>query len=671
MKAGAMCPANGTPPPVTGEFAPQGVDTRGFSKRVHPGDDFFEYANEGWIGATLIPHGFWDFGQTSLLGLTVDGQLKRVIAASVANPGPRGGASQQIGAAYLSFLDTERIERAGLKTVRADLRSMLSTRTSDDIVRWMAKPTSSSIVAINVFPAAGTWRIHLDQQNLTQPMLGLPGRESYERNDGNHAAQRAAYQNYVAGTFRRAGVDNAAARAVRLVALEGRIAATQWDLEKLRDRRANYHPMSVDELAKFAPGFPWRTFLVARGAGQVTDIVLGTDTAMQAQSRVFADTPIDDWRSYLAFHWLQNQIEVLPAEFREASFAFYGQTMSNATIPPARADVALRLVNSAFGPQLGRLYAEHYFSTQARASAGQLIVYLKRAFAERFAAATWLDDATRAEAQAKLANLSVKVGFPKIWRDYSGLTIRRDDAAGNLQRIRAADWNYQLRRFEPNTADEPWYQTPQTIDASYSVLYNALEVPAAFLQPPYFDAHADAAANFGAIGAIIGHEIGHGFDDQGIVYDSRGRLRNGWSEESLWQFHARAQALVDQYNAFSPIEGVHVNGRRTLGENIADLSGVSLSFRAYQLYRGDHPCEGRASYDGLTGEQRFFLAWAQAWRYKAPESAVRFVAEYGYHAPTPYRVNGVVQNLDAWYDAFGVKPGDKLFVPPERRVRIW
>jgi endothelin-converting enzyme/putative endopeptidase len=300
-----------------------------------------------------------------------------------------------------------------------------------------------------------------------------------------------------------------------------------------------------------------------------------------------------------------------------------------------------------------------------------MVDYLRKAFAERLANVSWMDDATRREAQAKLAHFTFKIGYPRIWRDYSGVDIRRDDAAGNLKRIRQADWAYNVRRLSPNLKDEPWYETPQTVDASYSVLYNAIELPGAYLQPPYFDADADPAVNFGAIGAFVGHEMGHGFDDQGIIYDSAGRMRDWWSKDALDQFHARTQALIDQYDAFSPYPGLHVDGARTIGENIADLSGVSLAYRAYHMYLADHPCAGRVSRDGLTGDQRFFMAWAQAWRYEAPESAMRWLIKYNYHAPAQYRVNGVVRNIDAWYDAFGVKPGDALYVPPDQRVRIW
>lgn len=666
------CPAV---PAVTGEFAPQGIDTSTISKTIRPGDDFFAYGNQGWIDRTPIPEGFWDYGQTNLLMATVDARLKTLVEDSAQSGGqgraPRGNAAQQVGDAYAAFLDTSGIERRGLEPFRAGIAAIMGADTRDDLARAMADPASSTLFAINLFPADGQWRVHLDQQNQAQPMLGLFNRDAYEKTDAGSVANRQAYEAYIAGLFERVGIADAKARAAHVVALETRIAVNQWDFNRLRDRKANYHPMTVAELSAYAPGFPWRTYLKARGVGRVSEIVLGTDTAVQAQARLFAATPLDDWRAYIVFHWLQNQIDVMPEAYRQSSWNFYGKTLWHAKAPQARADQARDMVNRALGLQVGHLYADRFVTPETRAAATDMIAYLRRAFAERLEKADWMDAATRAEAQAKLSAMAIKVAYPSIWRDYSGLDIRRDDAAGNLRRIWAADWAYQRRRLDPGVRDEPWYETPQTVDASYSVLYNAIELPAAYLQPPYFDAHADPAVNFGAIGAIIGHEMGHGFDDQGIIYDAHGRMRNWWSQGALDTFHARAQALADQYDAFRPYPDIHVDGRRTIGENIADLSGVSLAYRAWQLYLADHPCAGRASLDGLSGEQRFFLSWAQAWRYAAPESAIRYVVANSYHSPTPYRVNGVVQNLDAWYQAFDVKPGDALYRPPESRVRIW
>ena len=656
-------------PPIAGEFGPQGVAVGDLSRTVRPGDDFFKHVNEHWIATTPIPNGYWDYGQTSALAATVDAQVKQLLDASLSTRAPRGSAAQEVGDAYASFLDAAEIGRRGLAPVAGELRRILASRTPAAIARWMADPTSSSLFAINVFPAERRPRVHLDTQNLNQPTVGLWNTVTYRGEDAGAKTALEGYRAYIAATLARAGVGHAQERAARVVALETRIAANLWPFEKLRDRRANYHPMTARELGEYAPGFPWREFLTARGVGDVTDIVLGTDTAVQAQARLFAATPMEDWASYLAFHWLQNQVDVLPEEFGRASWEFFGKTLSNAATQPPRAEIAARLASGALGMQVGRLYADRFVTPRTKSAAEEMIAYLRKALAERLHDAAWMDDATRAEALRKLDRFDFKIAYPRVWRDFSRVRIDRANAAGNLRRLRAADWEYQRRRLDPRVHDEPWFQTPQTVDASYSVLLNAIELPAAFLQPPYFDANADAAANFGAIGAIVGHEMGHAFDDQGVIYDSEGRMRDWWTPATLEEFHRRARGLVDQYSAFEPLPGLHLDGGRTIGENISDLAGVQLALRAYHLYRADHPCD--ESRDGLTGDQRFFTAWAQAWRYRAPESAMRWLVANNPHAPAPYRVNGVVQNIDEWYAAFGIGPADKLYVPPEKRVRLW
>jgi endothelin-converting enzyme/putative endopeptidase len=320
---------------------------------------------------------------------------------------------------------------------------------------------------------------------------------------------------------------------------------------------------------------------------------------------------------------------------------------------------------------VGRLYVERYFSEEGQARAAELFDYLRRAFEEAIATADWMDEATRAEAQSKLAAFKFKIGYPRIWRDYAHVSIRPDDLLGNARRLQEADWSYARSLLVTANDKEVWYQSPQVVNASFSVLFNAVELPAAYLQPPYFDPHADPAVNFGSIGAIIGHEMGHGFDDQGAHFDGRGRIRDWWTEDSRKNFNARTDALVQQYNAYSPIEGLHLNGKLTLGENIGDLTGVSLAYRAYRLYLLEHPELQGTSKDGFTNDQRFFLSWGQTWRYVAPDSAIRYIIENGYHSPAPYRVNGVVRNIDAWYDAFGVTSEQLLYLPPSERVRLW
>jgi endothelin-converting enzyme/putative endopeptidase len=655
-------------------FGNWGIETECISKSVKPGDDFFTYVNEGWIKSTKIPAGYWDYGQTSILGAQTDQHVADIVHTAAKASAPEGDPRRQIGDLYSSFMNADRIEKLGLSPIQSDLNAILAIKTHEEVARWMADPRSSSLVAINAFPDAGNTKrrlVHLDQVNLVQPILGLPRREYYERMDGSFPADRAAYREYIAKVFELAGIDRAAQRAGDVLALETRLASLQWNLEQLRDRKANYHLMPVSELVAYAPGFPWSAFLTARQVGDVHEVVLGTDTAVQAQAKVFRETPVDLWSSYLAFHWIQNQVDYLPSAFQTASFDFYGKRLYNQKEQNPRDQRAVEFVNARMAQAVGRFYVERYFPQESLTRAVELFHYLQRAFKERLATVDWMDEKTRAEAQSKLAAFKFKIGYPREWRNYSHVLIRQDDLIGNARRLQEADWSYTRSLLKGRKSKDVWYESPQTVDASFSVLSNSVELPAAFLQPPFFDPHADPAVNFGSIGAIIGHEMGHGYDDQGAHFDGQGRIRDWWTTDSLQHFKDRTDALVAQYSAFSPIEGLHINGRLTLGENIGDLTGVSLAYRAYQLYLRDHPDKKGIVRDGFTNDQRFFLSWGQTWRYIAPESAIRYIIENGTHSPAPYRVNGVVRNIDAWYDAFGVTPDQKLYLPPSERVKLW
>ena len=650
-----------------------GVETQYISKTVKPGDDFFTYVNQGWVQSTHMPLGFSVFGSFNEVGLRTEEQINAIILGAAKSAGPEGDPRRQISDLYASYMDTARIERLGLAPIRRALEPILRAKSLDDIARLMADPTSSSLVYINVFPDPGNpkrYLVMLDQLNGGYPILGLPGRDYYERGDAAYPRHRAEYIDYIAKTLESAGIDRAAQRAADILALESKLAASQWGLEKLRDRKANYHLMSREELAKYAPGFPWQVFLDARQVGDVREIVLGTDTALQSQAKVFAETPVDVWSSYLAFHWIANQADLLPAAFQVPHFEFYGPRLNGgAQEQRPRENRAVQFVNQKVRDAVGRIYVARYFPARNLARIQELVGYLRRAFAERLSTLDWMDEKTRAQAQAKLATFKFKLGYPPAWRDYSKAHIRSDDVLGNNRRLLQADWEHSRSLLNgPVHRQAEWNESPQTVDASFNPVANAIEVPAAILQAPFFDPLADPAVNFGAIGAVIGHEMGHGFDDQGARFDSAGRLNNWWTEGSAERFKRRTDALVEQYNAVSPMEGIHLNGRQSLGENIGDLTGVTLSYRAYHLYLRDHG--GKPVLDGYTGDQRFFLSFGQQWRVIWTPEALR-AASQGYHPPSQYRVNGVVRNVDAWYDAFNVTSKEKLYLPPNERVRLW
>lgn len=631
-----------------------------------PGDDFYQYADAAEIAAMVIPPDRWDFGQTDVVGDRVADQVRALVKAAAQRTTPRSPEEARVATAYHALLDEATIQRVGLAALKQDLAAITRARSHQDLAVLMADPRSSSLVAFNVFPVQGEWMAYLDTQNHNQPALGLPT-WTYAAQDANATASRDAYARFITDVFALTDIDDGARRASDIIAIETKIAARLWPMERIRDRRANLHVMTVPELESFAPGLPWRAMLEARGLDGINRLNLGTDSAVAGLAQLFSQTPLEIWRSWLAFSWIRNGVDVAPAPLRDAQWRFAAGASDRPR--PSREVEATEFVKRRLPMETGRLYVEGYVPQGTREEVGVLLGYLKQAMAERLRGADWLDAASRAEALAKLDAMGMKAVAPRVWPSWPGAPLRPDDAAGNLDKLLRRDWAMQHARLASAEArTEVWYQAPQIVDASYSVLFNKIEVPAAILQAPYFSTDAHPAANFGAIGAIVGHEMGHGFDDQGILYDSKGVLRDWVSTRSQAGFASRAGRLVEQYGAFEPLPGLKLNGRRTLGENIADLSGVSLSLRAYQLYRADHP-------DPASDERKalrvFFLSWARIWAYKAPESAIRHIVANSYYPPAPYRVNGVVRNLDTWYDAFDVQPGDALYLPPKDRVRLW
>lgn len=627
-----------------------------------PGDDFYRFANAADIEAMVIPPDRWDYGQTDIAGARVEKHIAELVRTAVS----RSPEEARVAAVHRAMLDEAAIERDALASLKHDLAAFERARTHGDLAVLMADPRSSSLVAFNVFPVQGEWMPYVDTYNHNQPALGLATWQ-YSAEDENGIATREAYARLIAELLTLTGFDDGARRAGEVLAIEKAIAARYWSFERLRDRRANLHVMTVEELETFAPGLPWRAMLEARGVGGAARLNLGTDSAVAALAEFFAATPVDTWRSWLAFSWIRNSIDALPAALRDANWRFNSRG-GNAERPP-REKAAIQFITRRMPMEIGRLYVDGHVLAGTREQAEMLVGYLKRAMRERLESTDWLDPASRAEAIAKLDAMRLKAVAPQSWPEWQGAELRADDAYGNLGKLAQRDWSNQRDRLtDAEARTQYWYQAPHAVDASYSVLFNTIEIPAAILQPPYFSPDGDMAANFGGIGAIVGHEIGHGFDDQGMLYDSKGILRDWISEASKAEFARKAESLVAQFEAFEPLPGLHLNGRRTLGENIADLSGVSLALRAYQLYRADHPGEGSDEREAL---RTFFLSWATIWRYKAPESAIRHIVANSYYVPPPYRVNGVVRNIDAWYDAFAVGPGDDLFAPPEGRVRMW
>ena len=653
--------------PALGQW---GIETQHVSPTVVPGDDFFTWVNEGWLESTEIPDGFSRFGAFSELRLLSEDRVEKIILEAQQNGEEAGSPEQQIGDLFTSYMHTGRLDELGLDPIRPTLDKLLAIDSHEKAVRWMGAQGTGSLAGVYVTLDMGDPQRYVT--HVRQSGLGLPDRDYYLRDEDPFPGHREAYRDYIVATFERAGIDEAEARADAVLALETRIAENHWTRVEQRDRQANYKLIERAELDELAPGFPWDALFEARDLNDIDELVVATSGAVTANARVFADTPADTWASWHAFHWINNHAPLLSREFELAHFELFERRLGGVDEQRPRDRRAINTVSGQLGELVGQVYVEEHFPPEYREQMLELVEYLRRAFAERLETLPWMDDETRVEAERKLASFLPKIGYPDQWRDYSDVAIAADDLIGNSRRLTEWRWEDSLARLDEPVREWEWGMTPQTVNAYYSSTRNEIAFPAAILQPPFFDPYADPAVNFGAIGGVIGHEMGHGFDDQGSRSDADGVLTNWWTDESREQFEERTTRLIAQYDAFEPIDGMNVNGALALGENIGDLGGLSIAHHAYQLYLDDHHDGQAPVIDGHSGDQRFFMAWAQVWRNLwASEEALRAQLIRGPHSPPRYRVNGVVRNMDAWYEAFDVGPDHELYIPPEERVSIW
>ncbi len=657
-----------------------GVDVSGISTEVAPGDDFFSFVNAGWLARSEIPAGFSRFGSFAELSLEAEERVAEIVADAAAADAPSGDPRQQIGAMHQAFLDVERLNSLGLAPIREGLEALLALDSHEAAAllaldsheaaaRWMARSGTNSISGAFVSLDAGNperYLVHLGQSGL-----GLPEKSYYELEDAPFPEHRQAYVDYIEATFARAGVDQPRARAEAVMALETKIAEAHWTRVQRRDREANYRLMTLAELKEFAPEFPWDAFFAERGMDGIEEVVVATSTAIQALAELFAATPVSDWASWHAFHWINNHAPLLSEEFEQAHFAMFDQRLNGVAEQRPRDKRAIQFVSGQLREQVGRVYVERHFPPSHREQMLELVDYLGRAFEQRLNALEWMDPPTRVEALAKLEAFTPKIGYPDRWHDYSSVAMQSDDLVGNVRRLQ--DW---MRADQLAKLDEPprqweWFMSPQTVNAYYSSTQNEIVFPAAILQAPFFDPAADPAVNFGGIGAVIGHEMGHGFDDQGSKSDAHGVLRNWWTETSRANFEQLTEKLVAQYEAFEPLPGMTINGRLTLGENIGDLGGLAIAYHAWGMYVDEHHDGEAPVLDGYSGDQRFFMGWAQVWRNLQTEESVRARLINDSHSPPEYRVNGIVRNMDAWYEAFDVGPEAELWLAPDQRLSIW
>ncbi len=645
-----------------------GVDLAARDLSVDPGNDFFRYANGAWLANTQIPPDRTRWGTFDILRDKSDRDQRAIIEEVAASGGAPGTVQQKIADYYNAHLNQDAIDALGLAPIQAEFDEINAARTHEDIVRIAARPG----VAVN-FPIA-TY-VSLDQRNpdryvvgMTHAGIGLPEREYYRRTDGQFPGIREAYVAHIERMLTLANQSDAAGKARAIMQLETRIAELHWPIADRRDHSRTYNMKTRAEVAALSDDFPWDAGFEAQGLENVNEVVVRELSAIGPLANLYTRTPVATWRAYLISHLIRNNAPVLPRPIDEAVFDFYGKTLNGQPQQRERWKRSVDAVNASLGEAVGQVYVQRHFPPEAKAQMSELVENLRRAYGERIDRLTWMSAETKVVAREKLASFRPKIGYPDSWKDYSQLEVRAGDAFGNNKRYQIWDWNFDLARLGRASDRDEWFMTPQTVNAYYNSVFNEIVFPAAILQPPFFDPNADPAVNYGAIGGVIGHEMGHGFDDQGAKSDARGVLRDWWNANDVAAFTQVTDRLVEQYNGFSPLEGINVNGRLTLGENIGDNGGLQVSYHAYHLSLGGQPTE---TLDGMSGDQRFFLGWAQAWRSLIRDEALRNQVMTDPHSPAVYRCNGTVRNMDAWYAAFDVQGGDALYLAPADRVTIW
>ncbi len=657
--------ANATDLSQAPRMGPWGFDAAGRDLSVAPSKDFFDHANGTYLNKLEIPADRSRYGAFDALNELSQNRMRAVVEKAAANPGATGEEAK-IGAFYRSFVDEAAVEALGAKPLAGDLSAIRAIKSQGEMAGYMGG--TSRRFGGSFFGAY----VHDDAKDpetyaayLVQGGLGLPDRDYYL--DAKFAPQKTAYEAYVERLLTLAGWEKPAENAKAIVALETEIAKVSWTRAERRDDDKTYNPFDIAKLAAYAPGFDWKAYLA--GAGLKTDrVIVSENTAFPKIAAIYAATPLETLKAWSAFSLADQAAPYLSKAFDQAHYEFRSKTLSGQPVQQPRWKRGVIAVDSHIGEALGKVYVAAYFPAENKAKMEALVGDIRTAMGARIEKLDWMGPATKAKALEKLAKFRVKIAYPDQWRDYSSLEIKPGDLYGNIQRASAFEWDYRAARLGGPVDDEEWGMTPPTINAYYSSTKNEIVFPAAILQPPFFDPEGDAAINYGGIGGVIGHEITHGFDDQGRKSDGDGKLTDWWTAEDAAKFDAQAKKFGKQYAAVEVLPGANINGDLTMGENIADLGGLLLALDAYHLSLKGKPAP---VIDGLTGDQRVFLGWAQVWRGKYRDDRMRQQLVSDPHAPPKYRVQVPVKNIDAFYEAFGVKPGDAMYLAPADRVRIW
>ena len=651
---------------ATPRYGPFGLELQDMDPKVKPGDSFFEYAEGAWLKNHPIPSDKTGAGYNFELPDEIELQVKKMVEDVTAHP--TSPIAQKIGDAYAAWMDEKGIEARGLEPLKPYLAKIDSVSNRSQLLKLMFvdRGYASPIrIGINASPDDPTRY----EAAAGQARLGLPTRDYYLLPGAKYDSIRAAYRQYIIDLSKLAGLSDPEGRADRIIALETRLSKDQWTPERRRDPVATHNVMNRAKLTKLAPQFNWTETLKDMGLGSAKTVDVAEPSAVTAAGKRIADVPLSTWKEYLAFRFISDHAQFLPKAFDDAHFGFYGKTMNDVQEQRARWKRGIQLLDGSLGEAVGQLYVAQHWPAETAQLAQELVDDVRAAYRQKISNASWMDAPTRKAALEKLGTFDPRIGHPVKWIDYSSLKVSRDNVLANAIASEDFDWKLQLSRFPKPVDRTLWDMTPQTVNAYYDPTMNQITVPAAILQPPFFDAAADPAVNYAETGATtIGHEMGHGFDDEGRQFDAKGRLRDWWTKGTAAKYKIKADRLADQFDQYEPIPGVHIKGKLTLGENLADLGGLEAAYAAYRRYvarHGEPPV-----IDGFTGDQRFFLAYAQAWAVKSRPETLRQIVLTNGHAPEQFRAL-TVRNLDAWYPAFQVKPGQKLYLAPDKRVKIW
>ena len=648
------------------ELGAWGVDLSARDISVKPGDDFWRHANGTWDKTVAIPADRTSTGSFVVLADRAEAQVRAIVEEAAQKGGAKGTPAQQIGDLYASWMDEAAIEARGTAPIKPYLDRIAAVQSRADLIKlWGTRDYQlPASIGVTIDPKDPERYI----AGVGQSGIGLPNRDYYLKEDGKFPAFRAAYKDYIAQMLTLAGFDGAADRADRIMALETEIAKIHWTPERSRDLSQSLNPMSPAKLAQLAPQFDWPTLLADMGLASVDTIVVRQTTAIADAGKLINSVPLSTWKDYVAFHFISENAATLPKAFDDANFNFFSKTLRDQPQQRDRWKRGVGTVNALLGEAVGQLYVAKHYPPASSAQMGELIANLRASLEERIKSNNWMDEPTRAEALKKLAAFDPRIGYPDKWIDYSSIDVQRGDLFGNARRSGRFQWELALSRLPKPVDRGLWAMTPQVVNAYYNPQSNQIVFPAAILQPPFFDPNADPAVNYGGIGAVIGHEIGHGFDDQGRRFDATGLFRDWWSPATAAAYQKRVDMLGAQFDKIEALPGLNLKGKLGMGENIGDLSGLEMAYGAWRRHVAKYG-EGPKR-DGLTGDQRFFMAFGQIWRAKRREGALREQILNGPHSPEFVRGNAV-RNVDAWYKAFNVKPGDKLYIAPEARVKIW